>query len=299
MPDLLTSAQPLRVAILGSGIIGADLLMKVRRSERLSCVALIGRRECSPGLVWARKQGINTTSAGIAYIADNPDCCDLVFDATSAVAHADHLPVLQSLGKIIIDLTPARLGRMCVPAVEAVDHVLAKNINMVTCGGQAAIPIAYAIARSQRDVSYIEVVSSVASISAGPSTRKNLDEYIETTEEGLRHYTGVADCKAMLNMNPAVPSIDMQLTIFATVSNPDIDALRLALQPIVTNVMRYTPGYKIVVGPLLDGERFMITVRVKGVGDYLPEHAGNLDIINCAAVATAERFNQSDGELRA
>jgi acetaldehyde dehydrogenase len=289
--------RPLRVAILGSGKIGTDLLMKVRRSDKLSCTAMIGRTTRSDGLDWARACGVNTSDDGIGYLADNPECCDLVFDATSAGDHAIHLPVLQKLGKITIDITPARLGQMCVPAINSTECTNYTSVNMVTCGGQAAIPIAYAIATSQEHVSYLEVVSSVASPSAGPATRLNLDEYIHTTEAGLRHFTGVSDCKTMLNLNPAVPFIDMQMTIFATVENPDLAALTQVLQPLLRRVTHYTPGYELVVGPLVDGGRLVVTVRVRGLGDYLPAYAGNLDIINCAAVATAERYAES-GHLR-
>jgi acetaldehyde dehydrogenase len=133
----------------------------------------------------------------------------------------------------------------------------------------------------------------VASLSAGPATRQNLDEYIHTTEEGLRHFTGVSHCKTMLNLNPAVPCIDMQVTIFATVENPDLKKLAQVLQPLLERVAYYTPGYELIVGPLVDDGRLVVTVRVRGLGDYLPAYAGNLDIINCAAVATAERYAES------
>jgi acetaldehyde dehydrogenase (acetylating) len=284
------ATKRLRVAILGSGIIGSDLLSKVLRSRTLTCAAFIGRTPQSPGLLRAHALGVATSHDGIKYLVNNPDCCDLVFDATSAADHTLHLPVLQSLGMISIDLTPAKLGRMCVPAVDASAHIDDSSVNMVTCGGQAAIPIAVAIAESQQDVSYIEVVSSVASVSAGPSTRLNLDEYILATEEGLRRYTGVKDCKTMLNLNPATPCIDMQLTIYATVTKPDLQKLDQMLQPLLARVTRYTPGYQITVGPVADEDRLIVTVQVRGVGDYLPAYAGNLDIINCAAVATAEKF---------
>jgi acetaldehyde dehydrogenase len=164
------------------------------------------------------------------------------------------------------------------------------NINMVTCGGQASIPIAYAIGRTQGSLGYVEAVSSIASKSAGPATRMNLDEYIGTTEKGLLEFSGAAKAKAILNLNPASPCIDMQTTVFAKVERPDIAALNEALFPIVEKIREYVPGYRLIVGPLVENGRIVVMVRVRGLGDYLPEYAGNLDIINCAAIAMAEEY---------
>ena len=179
---------------------------------------------------------------------------------------------------------------MSVPSVNLLHSLAECNVNMVTCGGQASIPVAYAIGQTQAEVDYIEVVSSIASRSAGPATRQNLDEYIKTTEDGLKHFSGAKRTKAILNLNPAEPCVDMQATIFANVKNPDIDKLNAVLIGLVEKIREYVPGYEIVLGPIVDNDRIVIMVKVRGLGDYLPTYAGNLDIINCAAVAMAEQY---------
>lgn len=281
-----------RVAILGSGNIGTDLLVKTMRSEYLECIAFIGRSYTSQGMQKARSMDVACSDKSIQYVQDNHSVIDLVFDATSAKDHQMHAPILKSLGIRAIDLTPAKVGPMCVPAVNIDECLDEMNLNMVTCGGQASIPIAYVIGRTQKEVPYIEVVSSIASKSAGPATRLNLDEYIGTTEKGVLKFSGCAKAKAILNLNPAVPCIDMQTTVFAKVSNPDIDSIRERLIPIVNRIRQYVPGYELIVGPLVENGRIVVMVRVRGLGDYLPEYAGNLDIINCAAIEMAERYAQ-------
>ncbi len=279
-----------RVAILGSGNIGTDLLIKVGRSELLECVAFVGRSQKSAGMIKARSLGVYCSDKSIGYIIENPEKIDLVFDATSAKAHSLHAPVLKNLGKKVIDLTPAKIGPMCVPVVNLNESLIADNVNMITCGGQTSIPVAYAIGQSQTNVDYIEVVSSIASRSAGPATRANLDEYIGTTEKGLNLFSGVKKVKAILNLNPAVPCIDMQTTIFAKVHNPDLEKLKKILFPIIDRIKRYVPGYTLLLGPIFENNRIVIMIKVKGLGDYLPEYAGNLDIINCAAITMAEEY---------
>jgi len=280
--------KKLKVAILGSGNIGTDLMIKALRSDYLECTALIGRNLSSAGLAKAQSLGVSVSAEGIRFIERNPGVCDLVFDATSAKDHEVHAPIFERLGKFAIDLTPAKLGPMCVPAVNIQDLLDAKNVNMVTCGGQASIPIAYAIGKTQRDIDYIEVISSIASRSAGPATRINLDEYIHTTESGILKFSGAKRAKAILNLNPAQPCINMQTTVFAKVANPNVEDLRPALQEIVRKVQAYVPGYEVIVGPTIENGRIVVMVRVRGLGDYLPAYAGNLDIINCAAIAMAE-----------
>ncbi|MEZ4814789.1 MAG: acetaldehyde dehydrogenase (acetylating) [Bdellovibrionota bacterium] len=282
--------KKLKVAILGSGNIGTDLLIKVMRSPVLECGAFIGRNLNSAGMAKAQSMGVQVSAESIRYIEKNPQCCDLVFDATSAKDHLFHAPILEGLGKIAIDLTPAKIGEMCVPAVNMQDCLNLKNINMVTCGGQASIPVAYAIGQTQGEVDYIEVVSSIASRSAGPATRINLDEYIHTTEEGVRKFSKAHRTKAILNLNPAQPCINMQTTILAKCASPNIEKLKPELNKIVKIIQRYVPGYELIVGPVLENSRIVVMVRVKGLGDYLPAYAGNLDIINCAAVAMSEEF---------
>ena len=278
----------LKVAVLGSGNIGTDLLVKVLRSPHLECGAFIGRNLSSPGMSKALKLGVRVSDESIAFIEKNPDCCDLVFDATSALDHQRHAPILKKLGKIAVDLTPARVGIMCSPAVNIDKALTASNINMITCGGQASIPLAWALGQSHDEIEYIEVVSSIASRSAGPATRRNLDEYVHTTELGLQQFSGCRNTKAILNLNPAQPCVNMQTTLLAQAPRPDVAAYKRSLDEIVVRVRQYVPGYEIIVGPVLENGRLIVMARVRGLGDYLPAYAGNLDIINCAAIAVAE-----------
>ena len=280
----------LKVAIIGSGNIGTDLLIKVLRSPYLDCGVFIGRNLSSAGMVKAASLGVTVSAEGIEYIVKNVDCCDLVFDATSAKSHLEHAPILKKLNKLAIDLTPAKIGLMCVPSVNLADSLAETNVNMVTCGGQASIPVAYAIGQTQTDIDYIEVVSSISSRSAGPATRQNLDEYIKTTEAGLKEFSGATRTKAILNLNPAEPCIDMQTTIFAIVKNPNIVRLSDVLLRLAERIRVYVPGYEIILGPIVENGRIVVMVRVRGLGDYLPAYAGNLDIINCAAIAMAEEY---------
>lgn len=290
------STKKLKVSIIGSGNIGTDLLIKTLRSPYLECGTFIGRNFSSAGMQKAQSLGVPVSADGINYIIKNPDSCDIVFDATSAASHLEHWPILEKLGKFVIDLTPAKVGKMCVPAVNLFEGLKSKNVNMITCGGQASIPIAYAIGQTQTEIDYIEVVSSIASKSAGPATRLNLDEYIHTTEEGVKQFSGAQRTKAILNLNPAIPCINMQTTVMAKVKQPDLAKLSTKLEEVASIVKKYVPGYNIIVGPVIEDGRIFVTVRVKGLGDYLPEYAGNLDIINCAAVAMAEEYAKAQIE---
>lgn len=287
---VIQANRKLKVAIIGSGNIGTDLLIKVLRSPYLECRIFISRRLSSAGMQKALSLGIPVSAEGIDYIVNNPTCCDLVFDATSANSHIEHAPILRKLNKRVIDLTPAKIGLMCVPSVNLAKALNELNVNMVTCGGQASIPVAYAIGQTQSDIDYIEVVSTIASRSAGPATRQNIDEYIKTTEDGLKEFSGATRTKAILNLNPAEPCVDMQTTIFAKVKNPDIPKLSKFFLRQVENIRRYVPGYEIILGPILENDRIVVMARVRGLGDYLPSYAGNLDIINCAAINTAEAY---------
>jgi len=273
-----------------SGNIGTDLLLKVQRSPLLECTLFIGRQANSKGLQVARSHGVEVSDRGIEAIQQNPDCADLVFDATSALDHIKHAPILQKLGKTAIDMTPSRVGRMTVPALDTTRGLEepSNNYNMVSCGGQASIPLANLLAEVHDDVEYIEVVSSIASKSAGPATRINLDEYIESTEMAIAAYAGCDRVKTILILNPAEPCIDMQTTVSAKVRTPRLEDLQARLPELLSRLRAYVPGYELVVPPVLEGNRIFIMVRVRGRGDYLPTYAGNLDIINCAAVATAE-----------
>lgn len=282
--------RKLKVAILGSGNIGTDLLVKIQRSPLLECTLFIGRNLASPGMKIAIEMGVKVSDQSINAIVRDPNCCDLVFDATSARDAQLHWPILEQLGKIVVDMTPAKLGELCIPAVNLHEAVKKQNVNMVTCGGQASIPIAHLIGQTHDEVDYIEVVSSIASRSAGPATRINLDEYIDTTEEGLRIFSKAAKAKAILNLNPAQPCIDMQTTVFAKVNNPNIEALTQQIEAVVNKINAYVPGYKLLVPPVFENGRIIVMVKVQGLGDYLPKYAGNLDIINCAGIAVAEEY---------
>ena len=287
-----------RVAILGTGNIGTDLLIKVMRSEDLECTLFVGRNFRSDGMQKASNLGVNISDRGLDGIVAQASDIDIVFDATSAAAHFEHWPVLEKLGKTVIDMTPAKIGDLCVPAINS-DQILrsgARNINMLTCGGQASVPIANAIAAVQDDIDYIEVASSISSRSAGPATRANLDEYIETTEQALIKFSGAKQAKAILILNPARPPIDMQTTIYAKIRNPDLAAIRASVDKMMERIVAYVPGYQLIVPPTVEGGKIMTTVKVLGNGDYLPRYAGNLDIINCAAIGLAEAIARQGKE---
>ncbi|MDB4887192.1 MAG: acetaldehyde dehydrogenase [Gemmatimonadetes bacterium] len=284
------TARKLRVAILGSGNIGTDLLIKSVRSPLLEPTLFVGRNLSSPGMAKAMALGVPISDRSVQAFVEQPDVCDLVFDATSARDAVQHWAILKKLGKTVIDMTPANVGELCVPAVNLADAIRHQNLNMVTCGGQASVPLAWLIGQTQKDVDYVEVVSSIASRSAGPATRANLDEYIDTTENAIIRFSGARRGKAILILNPAQPCVNMQTTVFARVANPDMDALRVAVHDMVTRIQSYVPGYELVAEPMYENGRIVIMVRVQGLGDYLPTFAGNLDIINCAAIAAAEEF---------
>jgi acetaldehyde dehydrogenase len=287
--------EKLKIAIIGSGNIGTDLLIKIMRSTSLVCTLFAGRNFNSAGMKRANALGVAISDRGIEAIVADPAICDVVFDCTSAQAHAEHWAVLQKLGKTVIDMTPAKLGELCVPAINATECLAtgAHNINMITCGGQSSIPIAYAISQVHRDIEYIEVASSIASRSAGPATRYNLDEYIETTQEALQTFSGAKRTKAILILNPAHPPIDMQTTIYAKITQPDLPAISASVAAMVDKLKTYVPGFQLIVPPTIEGGKVITTIKVLGAGDYLPQYAGNLDIINCAAIAMAELIAKS------
>ena len=282
--------QKMKVSILGSGLIGTDLLVKILRSPYLECSLFIGRNSQSRGMAKALSLGVKISEKSIKELIENPDVCELVFDCTSARDHKIHAPELEKLNLKAIDLTPAQVGKMCVPGVNLKECLNYNNVNMITCGGQASIPLAYVIGKVHKEVEYIEVVSTISSRSAGPATRANLDEYIETTERGLKAFSGAGRTKAVLVLNPADPCINMQTTVRAIVKNPKMDELKSQINEMVKILQSYVPGYNMVVEPTLENGTIIIMIRVQGLGDYLPVYAGNLDIINCAAIAMAEEY---------
>jgi len=279
-----------RVAIIGTGNIGADLLVKVQRSPLLECSLFAGRNLDSPGMRFAASLGVSITDQSIDALVNNPDCCDIVFDATSASIHYQHAPILKALNKFAIDLTPSKIGRMCVPVINAAACLKEPNVNLVTCGGQATIPLAYAISQVHPDIEYIEIVASISSRSAGPGTRANVDEFTQTTKDAILDFTGIPKAKAIIILNPAEPPILMRNTIYAIIPKPDMEALRLAIKQMEKRIQVYVPGYQVIMEPVFENGRVTTMVQVTGLGDYLPPYSGNLDIITCAAVHIAEMF---------
>ncbi len=284
------NSKKIKVGIIGTGNIGSDLLVKVQRSPYLICGIFAGQNPDSKGILRAQQMNVPTSAESIKAIEKDPDCCEIVFDATSAHSHALHAPILKKLKKFVIDMTPSRIGSMCVPIINLDESVKKQNVNMVTCGGQATAPIAQAIKKVHPETKYIEIVSSISSKSAGIGTRDNIDEYTQTTSESLQELAGVKESKAIVILNPADPPILMHNTIYAQIENPDIPSLTKEISKAVKAVQRYVPGYKLKLGPIYENNRVTVMIEVIGRGDYLPIYAGNLDIINCAAIAVAEEY---------
>ncbi|MGI9862765.1 acetaldehyde dehydrogenase (acetylating) [Moorella naiadis] len=278
-----------KVAVIGPGNIGSDLMYKILRSRHLEMALMTGIIE-SEGIKRARGLGIKTSTAGVQAVLEDKDI-KIVFDATGAKPHLQHAPLLKEAGKIAIDLTPAAVGPYVVPCVN-LDQVKAEpNLNMVTCGGQATVPIVYAINRVA-GARYAEIVACISSKSAGPGTRQNIDEFTQTTARALRVGGGAQKSKAIIILNPAEPPIMMTNTIYVEVEKPDEQAIRASVEAMVKEIQSYVPGYQLRVPPLLDGNKVTTIVQVEGAGDFLPKYSGNLDIITSAAVAVAEKLAQ-------
>lgn len=281
--------QKTPVAILGSGNIGTDLLYKLTRSPLLEPVLMVGVIPESEGLARARQMGLQTSAAGIEGFLAYADMVEIVFDATSASAHRQAAPVLQRTGKRIVDLTPAALGPYVVPPVNLHAHLDAQEVNLVTCGGQATAPIVAALS-AVTAVEYAEIVSTVASRSAGPGTRQNIDEFTETTARSLVTIGGAVQGKAIILLNPAEPPILMRNTVYALVERVDQEAITASVTEMVRTVQQYVPGYRMKAGPLFDDHRVTVLLEVTGAGDFLPSYAGNLDIMTAAAVRVGEEI---------
>lgn len=279
------------VAILGSGNIGTDLLYKLRRSPTLEPVMVAGIDPYSEGLALARELGVPTVSDGIDGLLREAGHVRLAFDATSAKAHVRHAHALASAKIVAVDLTPAARGPYVVPPVNIGEHLDAGNVNLVSCGGQATVPMVAAAARVT-DVTYAEIVSTIASASAGPGTRQNIDEFTETTAAGLVRVGGAQRGKAIIILNPADPPIMMVNTVHMRIplAEEKRDALHASILAMVDEVASYVPGYRLRADPVFDGDRVSVFLEVAGAGDYLPRYAGNLDIMTAAAVATGERL---------
>ena len=288
--------RKIKCALIGPGNIGTDLLMKLQRSAVLEPVWMVGIDPESDGLKRAREMGIKTTSDGVDGLLPHvlADGVQIAFDATSAYVHAENSRKLNALGVMMIDLTPAAIGPYCVPPVNLAEHVGKRemNVNMVTCGGQATIPMVAAVSHVQA-VSYGEIVATVSSRSVGPGTRKNIDEFTRTTAGAVEKVGGAAKGKAIIVINPAEPPLIMRDTIHClTVETPKAAEIEASVHAMLTEVQKYVPGYRLVNGPVFDGNRVSIYMEVEGLGDYLPKYAGNLDIMTAAAARTAEMFAQ-------
>ncbi|MFL6516834.1 MAG: acetaldehyde dehydrogenase (acetylating) [Bacillus sp. (in: firmicutes)] len=281
-----------KVAILGSGNIGTDLMIKLGRSEYLELIAVIGIDPQSDGLRRARELGYAGVESGIdGFLADPTLEADIVFDATSAKAHLYNAKVLEEAGIKVIDMTPAAIGPYVCAAVNIDEHLDKDNINLITCGGQATIPIVHAVNRVA-SVEYAEIVATIASLSAGPGTRANIDEFTETTSRAIEEVGGAKKGKAIIILNPAEPPIIMRDTVYTLVEEGTMDegAIRKSIEDMVQVVQTYVPGYRVRTEPLFDGNKVTIFVEVEGAGDYLPKYAGNLDIMTSAGVKIAEAF---------
>jgi acetaldehyde/propanal dehydrogenase len=286
--------KKVKCALIGPGNIGTDLLAKLQRSPVLEPVWMVGIDPASDGLKRAREMGIKTTADGVDGLLPHvqPDGVQIAFDATSAYVHADNSRKLNALGVMMIDLTPAAIGPFCVPPVNLKQHVGRRemNVNMVTCGGQATIPMVAAVSRVQ-PVAYGEIVATVASRSVGPGTRKNIDEFTRTTAGAVEQVGGAKQGKAIIVINPAEPPMIMRDTVHClTEGEPDREAITASIHRMIAEVQKYVPGYKLVNGPVFDGRRVSVFMEVEGLGDYLPKYAGNLDIMTAAAARTAEMF---------
>lgn len=299
----------IKAAIIGSGNIGTDLMIKIIRSSGpLEMAAMVGIDPASDGLQRAARLGVATTHDGIEGLVALPvwDQIGIVFDATSAGAHKRHSDVVTAAGKVMVDLTPAAIGPYVIPVVNGEAHLEAPNVNMVTCGGQATIPIVAAVA-SVTTVHYAEIVASIASKSAGPGTRANIDEFTETTSRGIEEVGGAAKGKAIIILNPAEPPMLMRDTVFTLSSGADEAAIEAAIAAMVAEVNAYVPGYRLKqkvqferfgsnnpvkipgVGTF-EGIKTSVFLEVEGAAHYLPAYAGNLDIMTSAALATAEKI---------
>lgn len=287
-------SKKIKCALIGPGNIGTDLLYKLKRSLVLDPVWMVGVDPTSEGLKRARELGLKTTEQGVDGLLPHvlADGVQIAFDATSAYVHAENSRKLTELGVLVIDLTPAAIGPFCVPPVNLLALVGQRvmNVNMVTCGGQATIPMIVAISRVQ-PVQYGEIVATISSRSAGPGTRKNIDEFTRTTSRAIEQVGGAAKGKAIIIINPAEPPLVMRDTVHClTKTEPDQAKITASIHAMIKEVQKYVPGYKLVNGPVFDDKRVSVFLEVEGLGDFLPKYSGNLDIMTAAAARTAEMF---------
>ncbi|MEW4982986.1 MAG: acetaldehyde dehydrogenase (acetylating) [Cycloclasticus sp.] len=286
--------EKIKCALIGSGNIGTDLIYKIQRSPYLEPVWMVGIDPESEGLVRAKDMGLKVTSEGVDGLLPHvlEDNIQIAFDATSAYVHADNSRKLNELGVLMIDLTPAAIGPLCVPPVNLSQHTekLEMNVNMISCAGQATIPIISAVS-SLQSVEYAEIVASLASKSVGMGTRENLDEFTYTTSNAIETVGGARKGKALAIINPAEPPLIMRNTIYCiTDDKPQEEKIIESILNMIEEVKKYVPGYKLINGPIFDGNKISVFMEVEGLGDYLPKYAGNLDVMTAAATRTAEMF---------
>ncbi len=290
-------SQKLRAAIIGPGNIGTDLLMKAMRSDWIEPVWMVGIEE-SEGIKRARDFGMKVSTSGVDGMLPHmkDDNIQIAFDATSAYAHAENSRKVNEQGAIMIDLTPAAIGPYCIPPVNLqslLKEGRKENVNMVTCGGQATIPMVAAVSRVQT-VEYGEIVATVASKSVGPGTRKNIDEFTRTTSGAIEKIGGAEKGKAIIIVNPAEPPLIMRDTVHClTADEPDQDKILASIHAMVEDVQQYVPGYRLTNDPVFDGNRVTVFLEVEGLGDFLPKYSGNLDIMTAAALRTAEMYAEA------
>ncbi len=286
----------LKVAILGSGNIGTDLMYKIERSAYLTMSVMVGIDSTSEGIRRAKDRGYHTITNGISGLVACPELFDIVFDATTANAHTLHSEQVLALGKKIVDLTPAAIGPFVVPCANIEKYMDVDNVNMVTCGGQATIPIVYAI-NEVADVAYAEIVATVASKSAGPGTRANIDEFTRTTARAIEEVGGAKKGKAIIILNPAEPPIMMRDTVHVLVNEVGKEEeITKAIEDIVRAVQQYVPGYRMTSAPIFDGNQISVFLEVEGAGDFFPPYSGNLDIMTAAAVQVGNQMAKQQHE---
>ncbi len=270
-------------AIVGSGNIGTDLLYKLLRSESIEPRYMVGVDPESEGLARAARLGLESSAGGVEWLLSRPEPPDLVFEATSASIHGENAPRYREAGIRAIDLTPAAVGPFVIPPVNLTEHLDAWNVNLVTCGGQATVPMVHAVARVI-DVDYAEIVATVASRSAGPGTRANIDEFTRTTARAVEVLGGARRGKAIIVLNPAEPPLVMRDSIFCSLAEgTDTDKVAASIEAMVAEIQEYVPGYRLTAPPQFDDGRVGIFVEVEGAGDYLPLYSGNLDVMTAAA----------------
>ena len=295
----------LTAAIVGPGNIGTDLMYKLLRSEVIEPRWMIGVDPTSEGLRLATEQGLEASHEGVDWLLKQDELPDLIFEATSAYVHREYAPRYEEAGIRAVDLTPAAIGPAVIPPVNGEEHIGAMNVNMITCGGQATIPMVAAVSRAAAPyggVSYAEIVASVASVSAGPGTRANIDEFTRTTSRGVAEIGGAAEGKAIIILNPAEPPMIMRDTIFCAVPpDADRDEIVASIVAMERAVQEYVPGYRLLQEPQIDDPspatrgqtKVSIFVEVEGAGDYLPPYSGNLDIMTAAAARVGENIARS------